>query len=217
MAIEPNDQTPFVGVVEVPDGAEPVGYAWLHLTLQLSVMPHHRWSFSGASRRELRDGPTLRVVYPLRTADPTRMRVLDHVLFSLKHDGANLEILSALFERHDAGFEADLAEEVRRRPTSKYVRRLFYLFELLTERPLDVPDATTGNYVPLLDPSEYVTGPARRSRRHHVDDNLLGDRRFSPMVRRTATLRAQSPGKLRERLLALIGRYDDDALRRATS
>lgn len=78
----------------------------------------------------LESGGRTTLVVPARTADPGRMSLLDHLLFGLKHEGVALEILDALFE---AAPEAELtqlvADAVRGAPTSKYVRRLFWLYE----------------------------------------------------------------------------------------
>jgi hypothetical protein len=42
--------------------------------------------------------------------------------------------------------------------------------------------------VPALDPGRHVVAPRRNSRRHRIADNLLGDGRLSPTVRRTPRL-----------------------------
>jgi hypothetical protein len=42
--------------------------------------------------------------------------------------------------------------------------------------------------IDLLDPKAYFTGKPRLSRRHRVRDNLLGNGRFCPVIRRTKTL-----------------------------
>lgn len=166
----------------------------------------------------LESGGRTSVVVPARTADPARMSLLDHLLFGLKHEGVALEILDALFE---AAPEAEMtqlvADAVRGAPTSKYVRRLFWLYEHLTSRRVPVDDIEKGNYVPLLDPSDYFTGPPERSRRHRVDVNLLGDITFAPIVRRSALLSTCSAEALRAKLDGLLGAFDADALRRAIS
>ena len=76
---------------------------------------------------------------------------------------------------------------IRSKPTGKYARRIWYLFELLTGRRLPIEDLTTANYVDLLEADEYYTAEPVQVRRQRVNDNLLGDARFSPIVRRTET------------------------------
>ena len=102
--------------------------------------------------------------------------------FALKYDGVNLGILSALFAIIDP---AELTAHVQATPTGKYARRLWYLYELLSRQRLPLPDVTTGNYVNLLEADQYYTAVPVPARRQRVNDNLLGDTDFCPMVRRT--------------------------------
>lgn len=138
--------------------------------------------------------------------------------FALKHEGVNLEVLAAFFQRVDlAAFETELVAALLDRPFGQYLRRLWFLYEWLTERTLPVSDLTQGNYVPLLDAEDYYTGPSTRVRRQRIDVNLLGDRGFSPMVRRTKILADFERRDLRARITNIVGRYDIDTLRRAVS
>jgi hypothetical protein len=67
---------------------------------------------------------------------------------------------------------------------------LWLLHEFLTDKTLPLDDLKQGNYIDLLEPDEYFTvTPVRQIRRQRVNDNLLGDSRFYPTVRRTAILR----------------------------
>ena len=50
-------------------------------------------------------------------------------------------------------------------------------------------DVNQGNYIDLLDPDQYYTvTPARPVRRQRINDNLLGEGRFCPTIRRTDAL-----------------------------
>src|SRR5680860_476572 len=81
--------------------------------------------------------------------------------------------------------EEDLLEYVRSKPTGKYARCLWFLYEFLTGKTLPLDDLKRGNYVDLLAPDEYYTvSPVRRVRRQRINDNMLGDSRFCPAVRR---------------------------------
>ena len=124
----------------------------------------------------------------------------DHLEFALKYDGTNLAILSILFQKIE---EEDLLNHVRSKPTGKYARRLWFLYEFLTGKTLPLDDLKRGNYIDLLDPDEYYTvTPARQVRRQRINDNLLGDSRFCPMVRRTDTLREFRKGRFAQTLPA---------------
>jgi hypothetical protein len=208
---------PVVGV-DVPHGASPVGYALLINEFSLAVLPPPRVSFVGTAnvRREILGEAQTQVILPPGYA--TGSSWVSQLEFALKHEGVNLEVLAAFFRRVDLEeFEAQLTAELRTHPLGQYLRRLWFLYEWLTERTLPVPDLTRGNYVPLLDPEDYYTGPVRRIRRQRIDENLLGERSFSPMVRRTKALTDFEKRDLRSRIRSVVGRYDVDTLRRAVS
>jgi len=102
----------------------------------------------------------------------------------LKYDGVNLQTLYNVFKKTD---KSELSSYVNSKPIGKYAKKIWYLYEFLTGDRLDVPDASKGNYVDLLDGEDYCSTPlARPSRRHRVNDNMLGGRSFCPTVRRSA-------------------------------
>jgi hypothetical protein len=58
---------------------------------------------------------------------------------------------------------------VRGKRTSAYVRRIWFLYESVTGRRLDLPPLRRGSYVNALEPS---LGGAVNSARHRVGNNL---------------------------------------------
>jgi hypothetical protein len=43
---------------------------------------------------------------------------------------------------------------IRSKPTGRYARRIWFLYEWLTGHRLDIEDATGGAYVPVVDPQK---------------------------------------------------------------
>ncbi len=109
----------------------------------------------------------------------------DHLSFALRHERMDLLILKRTFEAVVAN---EMADFVRAAPNGIPNRRGWFLYELLTERKLKVPDARNVTATDILDRAAYFTGEPRLSRRHRVRDNLLGTGRFCPVIRRTKTL-----------------------------
>src|SRR5690606_19464043 len=92
------------------------------------------------------------------------------------------------------------------------------LYEWLTGRTLDVPDAPKVAAVPAVDPAlQYALGGGDISIRHRVYDNLPCDRRFCPLVRRTPTLEAYRARDLAARAREVISRTHPDVVRRAAA
>ena len=138
-----------------------------------------------------------------------------HLVFALKNEGVNLEVLKALFERVP---EVELEALVLRHPTGAVGRRIWFLYEFLTERTLAIADVQQGGYVPLVDEAVQVacpTGVAVRVRRQRIVNNLLGDRSFSPFVRKTDLVKKYTSAKLKAISDDLLARYPADLLYRA--
>lgn len=191
----------------------PAGYAAIIERYDLDVIPNRHRSLvasSGIHRIDSRQG-IIEEVYPAKYWPGDTLG--NHLEFALKYDGTNLAILSVLFEH--AG-EADLLEYVRSKPTGKYARRLWFLYEFLTGSMLPLDDIKQGNYIDLLEPGEYYTiAPGRQVRRQRINDNLLGDARFCPTVRRTDTLGEFEAADLPNRCRQIMADYSPEILNRA--
>jgi hypothetical protein len=196
------------------NGSTPAGYDALVAKFNLQVIPnwhHSRISQSNVRQTHTDAGQIIEVYPPFLTPEDSLGGQLE---FALKYDGTNLEILSALFEKVP---QEELLAYLRSKPTGKYARRIWYLFELLTGRRLLIEDLSTANYVDLLEADDYYTAEPVQVRRQRVNDNLLGDGRFSPIVRRTENLASFEKKDLSGRCRHLLEGYPRDLLRRALS
>ncbi len=188
------------------------GYAFLTERFSLSALPNwHTSSVShtGTMKATIQDGQE-QTVYPQSywPGDGTG----DHLEFALKYDGTNLGILSALFNVLPAD---EIAAWISSKPTGKYARKIWFLFEFLTGQKLPLPDLGKGNYIELLDPDRYfTTAPGRRRPRQRIIDNLPGTEKFCPVIRRTEKLAAMEDDLLK-RCEKLMASYPPELLRRA--
>ena len=191
----------------------PAGYAALVDRFDLDVIPNWHKSLvtvSGIHRIDSSERVIVEI-YPSKYWPGDSLG--DHLEFALKYDGTNLAILSVLFQK--AG-EKDILKYIRSKPTGKYARRLWFLFEFLTGKTLPLDDLKQGNYIDLLEPDRYYTvTPVRQVRRQRVNDNLLGDSRFCPMVRRTDTLHDFEISDLAGRCRQVVDGYSPAILKRA--
>jgi len=191
----------------------PAGYAALIERYDLDVIPNWHKSLviaSGIHRINSNEG-IIEEVYPSKYWSGDTLG--DHLEFALKYDGTNLAILGVLFQKE---VEEDIREYFRSKPTGKYARRLWFLYEFLTGKMLPLDDLKRGNYIDLLEPDEYYTvTPVRQVRRQRVNDNLLGDSRFCPAVRRTEVLRDFETADLSGRCRQVVDGYSPELLKRA--
>ncbi len=138
----------------------------------------------------------------------------DHLTFILRHEDTDLLILKRIFE---ALPQAEVEALARASPTALPTRRVWYLYEALTGRTLDVDDAPRVSAIDLLDARTQFTGRPRLSKRHRVRDNLLGTGRFSPVIRRTSALEHVLELDLAARARDTVGHTGGQLVARAAS
>jgi len=138
----------------------------------------------------------------------------DHLTFALRREGLDLLVLKRVFEAVSAKAVQEL---VAAAPMGIPSRRAWFLYERLTGRTLDLPDAQNVAAIDVLDPKTYFTAKPQLSRRHRVRDNLLGTGSFCPVIRRTKTLTSFAELALAEKARETVGRTGGHLVARAAS
>ena len=132
--------------------------------------------------------------------------------FALRYEPIEVGIYKAAFSGIP---KPEIEKWIQSEPNGIFARRAWCLYELLTGTTLDVPDLTSGPYVDLLDPSLHIVGPVKRVRRQRVFDNLLGNKEYCPLIRRTERLEADMGKNLAERAHSLVSAVEPAVLKRA--
>ena len=193
---------------------DPVGSTWLVERYALKVRPLAHRSYIGPkmARREEANG-IVEEQY-IRSYDPGN-DPLDHLVFALKYDELDLDLFAKVF-RQIAPVE--MAEFVARTPSGKFARQIGFWYELLTSSEVPLAVKVTGNYENLLDEGRYVTAACPvRSARWRITNNALGDRRFLPLIRRTAAIRAIEETDWNALLSETLRPFSQEVLHRALS
>ena len=179
-------------------------------------LPHWRSSFvfdTKSVRHTVVEEDVREEFYPARNWPGEK--ALDHLEFAIKYDGINLALLCSLFRHIEA---RELADYILEHPVSIPRRKLWFLYEFLTQSVLPLADAAKGNYVELLNPEEYYTlKRGTRSPRHRVVNNLMGSVAFCPLIRRTERLKALEYKNFTEQCACMLDAYPPELLRRALS
>lgn len=193
--------------------ATPVGQAALIAKMGLRVPPPSVISVVGPGARKtvVKDGHTTERYTSAYLPDDD---LAGHLKFSLKYEPTELGVLAAVFAACDP---RDLEAWVRREPTGAYARRAWFLYEWLTGKRLDLPDASGVGYVDALDPSMHIVARGIPSKRHKVNDNLLGRPGFCPVVRRTPRLDALMAEAVEVEARNLVEGCDPEVLARAVN
>lgn len=189
-----------------------VGYQHLREMFDLKTPPHFRRTAVAEQWRHVvtKTGATEDHILPL-SYDPGN-ETLDHIEFALKYEGLDLALFSALFEKITA---AEIEVMIRSKPNGQYSRRLWFLYERLTKRSLNIPDAKSGNYIPLADPELYFTIPSTRLPRYRINLNIPMHVSFCPLVRRSEKLLEYQRLNLSERAKQTVKECSPELFARA--
>jgi hypothetical protein len=196
------------------DTVRSAGYSFLIQQFDLQVLLHWRASEVGGSKHQkiVETDGCIREVFP-NSYWPGEER-LNHLEFALKYDGINLEILSEVFCKADV---KELVSWIIAKPQGQYTRRIWYLYEWMTGKRLQIDNLTKGNYIDLLNKDEYYTAQDMMIRRQRIRDNMLGNSIFCPLVRRTETMLKFESSDLNKRCRNILADYPAEFIKRAIS
>lgn len=190
--------------------ATPAGYAALIHAYGLPA-PLPRTLSAIGSRHRIVEDAGWRIYTPRHAPDAS---LEGHLTFALRYEGLDLAALKRLFL---SVAPEEIAALVRATPTGLYTRRLWFLYEWLLGRELDLPVAGRIAYVDAVDTALQHAGHGQNSARHRVRNNLPGTPEFCPLVFRTATLDGFIAQDLRERARAAVSNVPADLVARTAA
>ena len=194
----------------LPVKATPVGYAALIDAFELSV-PLPRTLCAIGTRHRVTEEVGWRLYTPRHAPEPT---LEGHLTFALKYEGLDLAVLKRLL----LAVETDqITEVIRATPTGLYSRRIWFLYEWLLGRELDLPPADKVAYVSAVDTDLQYAGAGKNSPRHRVRNNMPGTPNFCPLVFRSPVLDRFIEQDLRQRARAVVSGVPKDLLARTAA
>lgn len=202
--------TPFHAFPALEEGMSLAGYAALITGHGLSVPAPDDLSAIGTKHKRYEKG-RWRIFTPRHKPEDS---LHGHLTFALKHEGIDLAVLKALF---DVIAPEAIADIVRSQPTGAYSRRIWFLYEWLLNKELDLEDATQGNFIALINDILQYPGPSRNSKRHRIRNNLPGTREYCALIRRTENLDRFIGMNLSQAAIDNIGKTHADLLSRAAA
>lgn len=156
------------------------GYAYLASQEGISAFTPSVTAEVRSVRRKEMIGNTLAIPAAML---PPEGDILAHVMFALKHEGINLQILMQAMRLVP---EDQMLVAYSQSPTGKYLRKACYLWESVNQRRLPVdPDLKGKKHVPLFDPDHYITAAGTRDSRWGVAFNGLGTLGYCVAVQKT--------------------------------
>ncbi|WP_223870780.1 Fic family protein [Salipiger aestuarii] len=209
-------RNPFSGAVTVfherwlPEDATPAGYAALIAAYALAAPPPRTLCAIGP-RHKVYEADGWRLYTPRHAPEPS---LIGHLTFAMRYEGLDLAVLKRLFRT--TGPEP-IRAIVEAAPTGSYARRIWFLYEWLLGQELDLPDATRGNYAPVVDAKLQWQAQGAVSPRHRVRNNLPGTPGFCPMILRTPAIEAFIARDLAAEARAVLAEVPADLLARTAA
>ena len=160
-----------------------VGYEYVRSSLDLPIFEVSRPALVKPVTRIMSSAEALGVPGTLAPADGD---FVAHLLFALKHEGVNLQVLASA-SKHLAA--ADLAAALAATPNGQYVRMLCSAWEHFTGNQVVAQPVITAGYVDLFDEGRYYTGGTNRDSRWRVNFNGLGSWDYCVTVERTPAIK----------------------------
>ena len=141
--------------------------------------------------------------------------LLGNLQFALRYEGLNLEVLALLFAKTG---RSEIENNLAQQPESGFARRIGYLYEWLTGEQIKAAVAPRAAYVRVLDEAlQFGRADGPRDGKFRVVNNLPGNRRFCPLVRKTDFLKEMVRKNLKQRTTDTLAKYDPSLLRRAAA
>ena len=194
----------------------PIGYQSLITTFNIQTIPYYRASYvskKGGKQMFMEHSREIHI-YPKNYQLSNPHDPFLNLEFALKHEGMSLPIIKLVFKQ----LSIDQIEHfIMRKPQGKAERQLWYLFEFLMNKQLNIKDLKIGNYIDLLNPKNYYTAKAIKIKRQRINNNLLGFSHFCPFVRRTPTLSAYEKMHLNKVAKNMLADYEPLVTQRAAS
>ncbi len=189
------------------------GYQWLRQHLELNDYRLTHRSYIGTRNKiEVSIDGTIEEIYGPKYA-PLEDSITAHFEFALKYDDFNLDFMKAVFSRTDSD---EIIRYIQNNPSRRYSRKIGFLYEWLTGSLLDLEPEISGNYINLIDSDKYITGSIRKNSRWRINDNLLGEPDFCPVILKNATIEEYLRIDFREEIENLKAEYAPEIFNRAT-
>lgn len=167
----------------------------------------------GSEKKSFIEKDRLIQIFPKNYALKNPNDILSNLEFALKYESLNLDIVRVALQHIDKNV---IEQAIKSKPLGKFERKIWFLYEFLFDTQLtNIEDLKTGNYFDILDKKEYFVVDGKKSKRHRINNNLLGNKYFCPVVRRTEFLKKYLNKKLNQKAEKLFKKYDSSDLKRA--
>ncbi|MEA1914733.1 MAG: Fic family protein [Campylobacterota bacterium] len=197
----------------LPSSCKLIGYSWLIYSFNLEL-PLRQLCCVNKKRlasQTIKNGRWLMFDAQLMVEDLH----YTHLEFAIKHEHLDLLVLKKILEVFP---KERLLENIKNNPKRILSKKIWFLYEFLLKRELPLEDLPAGKYDDILNKEKYfVNDNFTKSKRHKINNNLLGTGEFCPIIKRTKKLQNYLELNLNNEISNLIGNVSKILVRRAAS
>jgi len=196
---------------EAPEEGSLVGYGALIDAFKLVMpIPDRVSLISEKNRKYVTDN--WQVFTPRHLPDDTLYK---QVSFAIRYEGINLLFFKKLFEKLS---KTEIKTLVSIEPLGLFSRKIWFLYEWLFQKQLDINNLTTGNYADLINIKlQYACSNGMKSSRHRIINNLPGTVNFCPLIRKTEKLENYISQNIKEKQINALQGFHKDILQRTAA
>ncbi len=139
---------------------------------------------------------------------------ISNIVFILKNETIDLFFIKQVFSNIKA---SELQKYISNNISGKYAKKLYFLYEYLICRRLNIKAKMVGGYVDILEPEKYFTADPVKVKKYRINDNFLGNRDFNPVLRKNGKIKEMIRKNLSGETDKIIKDAGEELLRKASN
>ncbi|PHR56552.1 MAG: cell filamentation protein Fic [Arcobacter sp.] len=197
----------------LPQNCSLIGYSWLleHFCISLPLRVLSCISSKRLKVQTIKKGSWIVYDAQLMFEEDS----FSHLEFALKHETIDLLLLKSIFSLWD---KKDFQIRINENRKKTLRKKAWFLYEFLLGSTLELEDLPSGKYDNLLDTKKFIVrNDAIKSKRHKINNNLLGTSKFCPIILQTGVLKSYMSKNLKTNVSEVIEKAPSSIIKRAAS
>ncbi|MCK5815933.1 MAG: Fic family protein [Flavobacteriaceae bacterium] len=195
---------------DVPEEGILVGYGALIEAYELQIPLPDKLALISYKKRQYANEQWL-VLTSRHLPEDTLYKQLS---FALRYEGIHLLLFKKLFEKLST---KEIEELVQIEPLGQNSRKIWFLYEWLFDKKLNIPDLKTSNYSLLINTKLQYAIEGVKSSRHRIINNLPGTKYFCPLIKKTPILEQYLAANLADKKREYLKGIRKSVLQRASA
>jgi len=198
---------------DLPNECNLVGYSWLleHFNITAPLREFSAISSKRLSSQSIqKDGWLI-----FDSSYQIENYAYSHLEFAIKYEVIDLLVLKLILKHFP---KEELTSYISANPKRILSKKIWFYYEFLLDETLSIEDLPVGKYDDLLNSKQYFTiNNPLKSKRHKINNNLLGTAYLCPIIQRTKKLEEFVNSNLKTDISTIVNGISKSLMRRASS